>query len=141
MRPSLGSWGEGGGGAADATEHVARPAEWRGNTASAVPAVDRRPIPYADLMTPPQTAITGGTGFVGRHLVERLGTEASVVISRRTGAESRDVDALTRAFEGSEVVAHSAGINREIGDQTYQRVRTEGTANVIEAAKWAGVPR
>ncbi|GAA4385573.1 hypothetical protein GCM10023152_36560 [Agromyces bauzanensis] len=46
---------------------------------------------------------------------------------------------MTRAFEGCEVVAHCAGINREIGDRTYQRVHIEGTANVIEAAKRAGV--
>ena len=97
-------------------------------------------IPYARHVTQhPRTAITGGTGFVGRHLAERLGPEASVVISRRTGVDTGDVDALARAFEGCEVVAHCAGINREIGDQTYQRVHIEGTANVIEAAKRAGV--
>ena len=81
----------------------------------------------------------------GRHRVrrttpgQRLGPEASVVISRRTGVDTSDVDALASAFEGCEVVAHCAGINREIGDQTYQRVHIEGTANVIEAAKRAGV--
>jgi NADH dehydrogenase len=36
-------------------------------------------------------------------------------------------------------VAHCAGINREIGDQTGKRVHIEGTTNVIEAAKRAGV--
>lgn len=90
-------------------------------------------------MTAPRTAITGGTGFVGRHLAARLGSEASVIISRRTGIDTSDVDALARAFEGCEVVAHCAGINREIGEQTYQRVHIDGTANVIEAAKRAGV--
>lgn len=90
-------------------------------------------------MTPPRTAITGGTGFVGRHLAARLGPEASVVISRRTGVDTGDVDALAEAFDGCEVVAHCAGINREIGDQTYQRVHLDGTRNVIEAAKRAGV--
>jgi NADH dehydrogenase len=84
-------------------------------------------------MTAPRTAITGGTGFIGRHLAERLGSEASVIISRRTG------EALARAFEGCEVVAHCAGINREISGQTYHRVHIEGSANVIEAAKRAGV--
>ena len=91
------------------------------------------------MVTHPRTAITGGTGFVGRHLAERLGPEASVIISRRTGVDTGDVDALATAFAGCEVVAHCAGINREIGDQTYQRVHIEGTANVIEAAKRAGV--
>ena len=92
-------------------------------------------------MTHPRNAITGGTGFVGRHLAERLGPEASVIISRRTGVDTGDVDALTAAFAGCEVVAHCAGINREIGDQTYARVHIEGTRNVVAAAKNAGAEK
>jgi NADH dehydrogenase len=86
-------------------------------------------------------AITGGTGFVGRHLAERLGPGNTVVVSRRTGVDVDDVDALTAAFAGCDAVAHCAGINREIGDQTFQRVHVEGTAAVIEAARRAGVKR
>lgn len=88
-----------------------------------------------------RVAITGGTGFVGRHLAERLDNPDTVVISRRTGAAIDDVDALTAAFSGCDVVAHCAGINREIGDQTFQRVHVEGTRAVIEAARRAGVQR
>lgn len=62
-----------------------------------------------------------------------------VLASRRSGVDVADVDSLTRAFEGCEVVAHFAGINREIGTQTFQRVHVEGTAAVIEAARRAGV--
>lgn len=86
-----------------------------------------------------RVAITGGTGFVGRHLAERLNSDETVVISRRTGVDVDDVDALTAAFQGVEVVAHCAGINREIGTQTFQRVHIEGTQKVIDAAKRAGV--
>lgn len=86
-------------------------------------------------------AITGGTGFVGRHLAERYPAEDVVVVSRRTGVPIGDVDALTAAFAGVEAVAHCAGINREIGDQTFQRVHVEGTAAVLEAARRAGVQR
>ncbi|GGL85797.1 NAD-dependent nucleoside diphosphate-sugar epimerase/dehydratase [Curtobacterium citreum] len=86
-------------------------------------------------------AITGGTGFVGRHLAERYPAEAVVVVSRRTGVPIDDVDALTAAFAGVEAVAHCAGINREIGDQTFQRVHVDGTAAVLEAARRAGVQR
>lgn len=50
-------------------------------------------------------------------------------------------EALTVAFDGCEVVEHRAGINREIGDPTYQRVHIEGTANVKEAAKPAALGR
>jgi uncharacterized protein YbjT (DUF2867 family) len=88
-----------------------------------------------------KVAITGGTGFVGRHLAERLGAEHAVVISRRTGVRIDDVDALTAAFAGCDAVAHCAGINREIGAQTFQRVHVDGTRAVVEAARRAGVRR
>ena len=86
-------------------------------------------------------AITGGTGFVGRHLAERFAADDVVTVSRRTGTGVDDVDGLSAAFAGCDVVAHCAGINREIGDQTYQRVHVDGTAAVIEAAKHAGVAK
>ncbi|AVL98377.1 NAD(P)H-binding protein [Microbacterium paraoxydans] len=86
-----------------------------------------------------KVAITGGSGFVGRALADRL--EEPVVISRRSGTDITDVDALTAAFAGCDVVAHCAGINREIGDQTFRRVHVEGTAAVVEAARRAGVRR
>lgn len=97
-------------------------------------------------------AITGGTGFVGRHLAARLeaaGHEVAIV-SRRTGypvavgggIDRMTVDvALALAFAGCEAVVHCAGINRELGGQTYQAVHVDGTAAVIRAAKAAGVER
>ncbi|KAJ1680512.1 hypothetical protein LUZ63_024274 [Rhynchospora breviuscula] len=88
-----------------------------------------------------RVAITGGTGFVGRHLADRLGPADTVVISRRTGVAIDDVDALTEAFRGCDAVAHCAGINREIGGQTFRRVHVEGTVAVLEAARRAGVHR
>ncbi|MFB2600173.1 NAD-dependent epimerase/dehydratase family protein [Herbiconiux sp. P17] len=88
-----------------------------------------------------RVAITGGTGFVGRHLAERLGSADIVVVSRRTGVAIDDVDALAAAFAGCDAVAHCAGINREIGDQTFQHVHVDGTRAVIEAARRAGVKR
>lgn len=85
-------------------------------------------------------AITGGTGFVGSHLATRLRSEGHevVAIGRRI-ATIDDVEALARAFEGCDAVAHCAGINREIGEQTYARVHTAGTRAVAEAAQRAGV--
>lgn len=38
-------------------------------------------------------------------------------------------------------MAHCAGINREIGAQTYERVHIQGTANVADAASRAGVKK
>lgn len=86
-----------------------------------------------------KVAITGGTGFVGRNLAERL--DDTVIVSRRSGIEITDIDALTTAFEGCDAVAHCAGINREIGDQTFRRVHVDGTRAVVEAARRAGVRR
>ncbi|MGB4137937.1 MAG: NAD(P)H-binding protein [Microbacterium sp.] len=88
-----------------------------------------------------RVAITGGTGFIGRNLAARLPADDTVVISRRTGIEIDDVDALAAAFRGCDAVAHCAGINREIGDQTFARVHVEGTRAVVEAARRAGVRR
>jgi len=86
-------------------------------------------------------AITGGTGFVGRHLAQSLDAAETVVVSRRTGVRIDDVDALAAAFAGCDAVAHCAGINREIGDQTFQSVHVDGTRAVVEAARRAGVKR
>ena len=84
-------------------------------------------------------AITGGTGFVGSHLAKRFSADGVSVVSRRLGTPVDDVDKLAEAFEGCEAVAHCAGINREIGEQTFDRVHVQGTAAVIEAARRAGV--
>jgi NADH dehydrogenase len=96
-------------------------------------------------------AITGAGGFVGTHLSQRLESEGHelVLISRRAREASprikasnlSDVNVLTVLFGGCKVVAHCAGINREIGSQTYQRVHVDATRNVVEAARAAGVEK
>lgn len=89
-------------------------------------------------------AITGGTGFVGRHVADRLRSDGYevVVLSRRTGdGLDAGVDRLGTAMAGCEAVVHCAGINRETGDQTYDAVHIRGTATMIEAARAAGVQR
>jgi NADH dehydrogenase len=104
-------------------------------------------------------AITGGTGFVGRHLAPALTAGGHEVVLIARGVDNRDVatrsrpgvtviaagvnnqEALTRALAGCDAVAHCAGINRELGDQTYQRVHVDGTAAVVGAARVAGVDK
>lgn len=52
-----------------------------------------------------------------------------------------DPAALARAFADCDGVAHCAGINRELGKQTYRRVHIEGTRHVVQAAQQVGVKR
>lgn len=104
-------------------------------------------------------AITGGTGFVGRHLARALVRQKHEVVLLARGADQRDTDIrseervlfapigigdaerLAEAFAGCDAVAHCAGINRELGEQTYQRVHVAGTRNVVDAAGAAGVSK
>jgi uncharacterized protein YbjT (DUF2867 family) len=89
-------------------------------------------------------AITGGTGFVGSHVAARLRADGhdAVIVSRRTGHSlERKEASLADAFRGCDAVVHCAGINREIGTQTYRSVHVDGTRAVVEAARVAGVDR
>jgi len=98
-------------------------------------------------------AITGGTGFIGGHLARRLATEGHEIILLARGTREKQVRpgmkfipsnlsneaSLAEAFAGCDAVVHCAGINREIGTQTYQKVHVEATRNVVNAAQDAGV--
>jgi NADH dehydrogenase len=87
-----------------------------------------------------KVAITGANGFIGSHLTTRLTGEGHEVV-RIARRELADVDHLAASFAGCQVIAHCAGINREIGDQTYARVHVESTRNVAAAARSAGVEK
>src|SRR5258708_1001843 len=102
-------------------------------------------------------AITGGTGFIGRHFAGALTARGHEVIFISRGRGDRDrsvlnlpggrlfssaldrVSELTRGFAACGAVAHCAGINREIGAQTHQEVHVQAMRNVVEAARLAGV--
>jgi uncharacterized protein YbjT (DUF2867 family) len=98
-----------------------------------------------------RVAITGATGFIGSHLAIRLSSEGHDVVRLAHRARLNeadlvtppldDVEQLTAAFKGCRAVAHCAGINRELEEQTYARVHVEGTRNVVEAARCAGVEK
>ena len=101
-------------------------------------------------------AITGGSGFVAGHLARQLAAEGHELVLLARGhrkddrgdasprrhfvaADLSSQAVLEEAFAVCDAVAHCAGINRELGRETYQRVHIEGTRNVVEAARRAAV--
>ncbi|WP_354644018.1 NAD-dependent epimerase/dehydratase family protein [Kitasatospora camelliae] len=104
-----------------------------------------------------RVAVTGGCGFIGSHVVDRLlaaGHEVLAVDSADThlnpGAEFArldilDLPGLTRALGGSEVVFHLAAM-ADVEQVTADPVRAvrmnvDGTATVLEAARRSGLSR
>jgi dihydroflavonol-4-reductase len=105
------------------------------------------------------TLITGGTGFLGAHVVRQLVArgEQVRVLARGpgdlpAGAEKiagdvvHDLEGgvpLQKALEGCERVYHLAGfVSRDADDgQRMMRVHIDGTRRVLDAAKAAGVKR
>jgi len=104
--------------------------------------------------------ITGGSGYVGSHLVRRLaeaGQPVRALVRSRARAEAEgrleglpvewveaDVtrpETLTRALEGATAVVHTVAIAIEKGGRKYEEINFQGTVNVVEACKTAGVHR
>ena len=100
--------------------------------------------------------VTGGSGFIGSHVVDALidaGHTVAVLDPRaphRPDAEWRPVDvldlgALTKAVRGADAVYHLAAM-ADVNDIYTRptdsvRVNTVGTANVLEAARHADAGR
>ncbi|HEY2939538.1 MAG TPA: SDR family NAD(P)-dependent oxidoreductase [Gaiellaceae bacterium] len=105
------------------------------------------------------TLVTGGTGFLGRAIVERLleeghpvralaRSEASAQALAELGAEPvrgdvLDLDALSPAMRGCDLVYHAAGANAFcVRDPSPMfEVNVEGSRTVVRAASGAGVRR
>ena len=108
------------------------------------------------------TAITGGAGFIGTHLVKRLierGEEPIVVDNFSSHATDRqrleaagakvydadilDTERLTEIFGGVDGVVHLAALidvrESEIETIRYARVNILGTVSVLKACEKAGV--
>jgi nucleoside-diphosphate-sugar epimerase len=101
----------------------------------------------------PTAFVTGGSGFIGGALIERLKREGWDVRAlarseraaesvRSLGAEPVMGDLDDVRIEGCEVAFHSAAKVEDWGDpEDFQRVNVEGTRNVIEACRAGGVRR
>jgi nucleoside-diphosphate-sugar epimerase len=106
----------------------------------------------------PTALVTGGSGFVGGALIDRLRSEgwdvralvrseASAARMRERGAEPvlgelADGPSLRAAAEGCDVAFHAAAKVEDWGDPLdFTRVNVHGTQNVIVACREAGVRR
>lgn len=108
--------------------------------------------------------VTGGAGFIGSHIVERLlreGRSVRVFDNLSSGDRSmlgpqlsdvefiegdlRDADALKRAAQGVDAIFHlgaEPSVQRSVADpQTCLDINVSGTLNVLLGARDAGVRR
>lgn len=98
--------------------------------------------------------VTGGTGFVGPHIVQRLvdgghtvrllehtaGSSAGLPSQDAVQGSMTDAASLRRAVDGQEVVVHLVAIltGRPVD---FQGVMEQGTRDLVAAAREAGVQR
>lgn len=101
--------------------------------------------------------VTGGTGFVGTHLVNafaRRGHAVAVLARDPESVRNRynrpvevlpgnvlDPASLARAFAGRDCVVHLVGIIHEKGDRTFDRMHREAVGNVVAAMTESKVRR
>lgn len=101
--------------------------------------------------------VTGGSGFVGRNLIEALVARGDTVraLARSDGSADAvqrlgavpvrgdldSTDAMTKGMQDCDVVFHAAAHVYVWGDrEAFMRINVQGTKNVLDSARAAGVP-
>jgi len=147
-------------------EHLSQSKKWvkvyqghNGQAISFACALELMPVRIDSM----QVFLTGATGFVGKHMVQRLlaeghavrallrvppGEKARVVQGFRQEGDFRYVQGdvvsgsgLAAAMKGCDAVLHLVGIIVEKAKNTFDAVHHIGTRNVVEAAKRNGIKR
>ncbi|HLE96458.1 MAG TPA: NAD(P)H-binding protein [Candidatus Thermoplasmatota archaeon] len=96
--------------------------------------------------------VTGGTGFVGRAVVEELlrhGHDVTCLVHERppparprlSTTRGSVADAASLRMEAHDAVVHLVGILRETRGRTFEAAHVDATRNVVAAARRDGVRR
>jgi len=96
--------------------------------------------------------VTGGSGFLGSHVAEQLAKEGHTVVALVRKSSNRkflsslknvelaegsveDKPAIDKAMKDVDAVVHSAGLVKARSEAEFFECNTQGTVNLLEAAK------
>ncbi|MEX1062743.1 MAG: NAD(P)-dependent oxidoreductase [Balneolaceae bacterium] len=101
--------------------------------------------------------VTGGTGFIGSHLADRLMEENAVTEVRclvrnrekwlrdksytKIEGDLADTSVLTKALEGVDVLFHAAALVKAPTREEYKKANVDATVNIVRIAAERGVKK